>query len=74
MSMIRQGQVDLKALILWQCSKPERQIWQVALKEYRASLASRNPMGLILFYEAKASEVAELCLTLPKYCKSFDSP
>ena len=61
-----------------QCgSSPSRpwQIWQVALGEYQVSSASHCPMWFITFMtSAKAFSAAKLHLTLPKYCKTFDSP
>ena len=44
------------------------------IREYQASLASHSPVWFIIFMNlAKASTFTELYLTLPQYCKSFDS-
>ena len=41
----------------------------------KVSLASHNSVWFITFTNpAKAFEPTELCLTLPKYCRTFDSP
>ena len=46
-----------------------------ALREYQASSASHSPVWFITFTTlGKTHEAAKLCLTLPKYCKTFDSP
>ena len=71
---IGQDQVGIKPLILKLCSKLERQIWQIPLREYQASLASYSLMCFITLMDSvKTSETAELYLTLTKYCKTFDS-
>ena len=66
-----QGQVGLKQWITSLCSKPQKLNWWVALREYQASSA----FHIIKFMtSAKASRSTKLCITLPKYCKTFDSP
>ena len=51
------------------------QIRQVALQDYRASWASHSSVRFVSYVTlAKESKTAELCLTLPKYWKTFDSP
>ena len=70
--MIRQGQVDLKPLILRPNSKPKRQIWQGAVWEYQVSATSYSSAWSFTFTtSAETFKAAKLCLIFPKYCKTF---
>ena len=54
--------------------KKNLQIWWVVFGDYQASSATYTQESFVSFMtSAKASRAAELCLTLPKYCKTFDS-
>ena len=47
---------------------------RVALGEYQARLASHNSLWFVTFMTSIKSPIAdELCATLSKYCKNFDS-
>ena len=66
--------VGLKPWISRPLSKLSWQNWQVALAEYKVSSASYSPVWFVMFMTlAKTPRTTELCLTLPKYCKTFDS-
>ena len=69
---------NLKPWILRSCSKPMRQIWQVLLEGYQASLASHSPVWFVTFTfmtSVKVSRYAESCSTsLAKYCKLLTYP
>ena len=63
---VRSKNVDSEPLL--------RQIRWVALREYQANSVSHGPVRFVTYMiSAKASGAAELCLTLWKYCKTFDS-
>ena len=72
---IRQNQVGLKPWNLMPCSKSLRQIGQVVFGEHQVWSACHSSVWFIPFRTSvKVSGIADLCLTLPKYCKTFDSP
>ena len=58
-------------------------IWELILYNFKAmlqtieanqtSLTSQSSVVHYIMTSAKASEKAKLCLTLPKYCKTFNS-
>ena len=65
--MIRQGQI---------AQKLNSEVVPQALKanwEYQVSLAFHSPVWFTFTTSAKLSGATKLCLTLPRYCKAFDS-
>ena len=73
--ILKQGLVGLKPLISRPCSKSKRQICRVTLWEHQVTSSSHSSVWFITFMaSAKASGAAELCLTMLKYFKTFDSP
>ena len=67
-----QVQFGQKLWIPRPCSKSQKQIWQVALREYQANSASHCVMWFVTFtISAKISGATELYLSLAKILQNF---